>query len=153
MTEGIRITTNNFKYAAWYLRLAALAVDKILILTLVLLIVPGSGRVMTLLAGGNWQEAFYFLGTFDGVWLVAVLPVYFVVMWGLFSRTLGMMLLKISIVDYNGARLGWVTAVLRLFGFYLCWLPLGLGFLPVLLNKKRQGLHDKLTKTLVVVKR
>jgi uncharacterized RDD family membrane protein YckC len=153
MTEGIRISTNNFKYAAWYLRLAALLIDKAIICLLVLLLVPGSFKIVTLLMGFHLMDALNFLGTIDGIWFIMVPVVYFILTWGFFSRTAGMMLLKTRIADYNGQKIGWMKAVLRVFAFYLSLILLGLGFLPILFDKKRQGLHDKLTKTMVVMKR
>ncbi len=153
MSEGIRISTNNFRYAAWYLRLAALLIDKLIVFLLVLLLVPGSFKVVSLIMGYNLIDAFYFMGSFDGMWFVLFPVVYFILMWGYFSRTLGMMVLKTRIADYNGKKIGWIKAILRVFGFYLSLILLGLGFLPILFDKKKQGLHDKLTKTMVILKR
>ena len=50
----------------------------------------------------------------------------------------------------DGAPIGWRTAALRTIGTGLAVLPFFLGFLPVLLTKKRRGLNDLFAGTVVV---
>jgi uncharacterized RDD family membrane protein YckC len=153
MSDGIRISTNNFKYAPWYLRILSLLIDKVMITLLVLLIFPSTFKVFSLLGGAHWDQLPAFLTGMEGIWLLVILPLYFVVMWGVFSRTVGMMIMKIRLADMNGKKIGWIKSVLRVFGFYLSVLLLGLGFLPVIFDRRGQGIHDKLTHTQVILKR
>lgn len=152
MTEGIRVSTHNFKYAAWHLRLAALIIDQALMKIMVFLVVPGSFKITSLVFGQHWSEIPQFMLGSDGMWLLIMPFAYMLVMQGVFSRTLGMILLKMRIANLDGKRIDWLKATLRTFGFILCLVTFGLGFLPILFDKKRQGLHDRLTKTMVVMK-
>ena len=59
MAEGIRVSTNNFKYAAWYHRLAALCIDMAVVKAFVFIIFPGSLGIFTIVFGilseGVWR--------------------------------------------------------------------------------------------------
>ena len=153
MSDEIRVSTNNFKYAPWYRRLAALLIDIALVKALVFLFSPGSLVIFTLIFGQHWTDILPFLITFNGMWLWFAPFIYMVVMQGWLSRTVGMFVLKTRVADANGKKIGWLKAVFRTFGYFLSGILLGLGFLPILFDKKRQGLHDKLTKTFVIMKR
>lgn len=83
--------------------------------------------------------------------LVPLLPVLMVVLWWRFQGTPGKLLLGCRIVD---ARTGghprlW-QALVRLLGCVLSALPLGLGFLWIIWDRRHQGWHDKLARTLIV---
>ncbi len=72
--------------------------------------------------------------------------------WIFWMATPGKMLMDIKIVDAKSigkARNG--QLVLRYFGYILSAIPLGLGFLWILIDKKNQGWHDKLSSTLVIM--
>jgi uncharacterized RDD family membrane protein YckC len=66
--------------------------------------------------------------------------------------TVGKHAMNIAVTDLNGNRISVSRATKRFVGKILAALPFFAGFLPVLFNKKRQGIHDKITKTLVVVR-
>ncbi|MBI5461943.1 MAG: RDD family protein [Gammaproteobacteria bacterium] len=73
------------------------------------------------------------------------------VLWWRFQGTPGKLLLGCRIVDArNGGRPRLWQVLVRLFGYALSALPLGLGFLWVIWDKRHQGWHDKLARTLVV---
>lgn len=153
MAEGVRISTNNFQYAVWYRRLAAYLIDKVLVIVVVMLLVPGSMLVVDLIGGRHWAELLQYFLNWPGMCFWLAFFVYFLVMWGLMSRTVGMVLMKIKVVDVNGKKIGWLKAIFRVFGLLLSEIVLFLGFLPIIFDKKRQGLHDKLTKSFVIMKR
>jgi uncharacterized RDD family membrane protein YckC len=152
MTDGIRISTNNFTYAEWHLRLRALIIDMLLVNVAVLLLVPGSMKLIYLLTGGLWSDlSTFFVG--EGMGFLIAPLIYLTFFWGFFSRTVGMMVMKTKVADKDGKNISWIVAILRVFAYVLAGLLLFLGFLPIIFDKKRQGLHDKLTKTFVIVKR
>jgi uncharacterized RDD family membrane protein YckC len=75
--------------------------------------------------------------------------VYFLV--GKNGQTLGKRLTNIRIVRKDGQPLTASDAILRnIIGYFLCGLTLLLGFLWVMIDPERQGLHDKIANTLVV---
>ncbi|MBI2877694.1 MAG: RDD family protein [Candidatus Tectomicrobia bacterium] len=66
------------------------------------------------------------------------------------GQTLGKFLLQIRVVGADREKVGGLQALSRAIGYSLSFLPLGLGFLWILLDKNRQGWHDKLAGTLVI---
>jgi uncharacterized RDD family membrane protein YckC len=74
---------------------------------------------------------------------------YFVFFWGVQGATPGKKALGLMVVDLEGrSPIGVGPALLRLLGYSLSGLPLGLGFLLVPLTGR--GLHDRMAGTLVV---
>ena len=68
------------------------------------------------------------------------------------QATLGKMALGVKVVDLDGDRISFGRATGRFFAKYLSALALGIGFLMVIWHEKKQGLHDIVAGTLVVVK-
>jgi uncharacterized RDD family membrane protein YckC len=70
--------------------------------------------------------------------------------WALLGQTPGKSLMGVRISRVTGQPLTIRRAMLRYLGYWLSALPLGLGFLWVLVDDRRQGWHDKLAGTCVV---
>jgi uncharacterized RDD family membrane protein YckC len=73
------------------------------------------------------------------------------IFWIYKSATPGKMLIKAIIVDAN--TYGKPTTkqlLIRNIGYYLSFLPLGLGYFWVIWDKRKQGWHDKLANTVVI---
>lgn len=66
------------------------------------------------------------------------------------QATLGKMLLRLKVTDLDGNRISFGRAIGRHFAEYLCILTLNLGYLVNLFTDKRQSLHDKICRTLVL---
>lgn len=75
---------------------------------------------------------------------------YYVYAWTRSGQTAGMALGSIKVVSVTGARPTFWQAVLRYIGFFISAIPLGLGFLWIAFDRRRQGWHDKIAKTYVV---
>jgi uncharacterized RDD family membrane protein YckC len=75
---------------------------------------------------------------------------YFVTFWTLTGQTPGDRLLGILVVPAAGGRFKPMRAVRRFIGLLISAIPLGAGFLPVLVDDKRRGLHDRIGGTVVV---
>ncbi len=72
-------------------------------------------------------------------------------LWWLFQGTPGKVLLGCRIVDaHDGGRPRLWQVLVRLLGYGLSALPLGLGFFWMIWDKRHQAWHDKLARTLVV---
>ncbi|HKS70000.1 MAG TPA: RDD family protein [Ktedonobacterales bacterium] len=69
--------------------------------------------------------------------------------WVLLGQTPGKLLMGLRIERVNGQPLNIRHALLRYVGYWLSAIPLGLGFLWVLVDDKRQAWHDKLAGTYV----
>ena len=70
--------------------------------------------------------------------------------WVLLGQTPGKLLMGLRIARINGQPLTIRRALLRYVGYWLSAIPLGLGFLWVLADDRRQAWHDKLAGTYVV---
>jgi uncharacterized RDD family membrane protein YckC len=61
--------------------------------------------------------------------------------------------LRIRVCDPRGATVSPARALLRFGALLLAALPLFAGFLPVLFDERRRGLHDLIARTVVVEQR
>ena len=77
-------------------------------------------------------------------------PTYLVLFWTLTGETPGMRVMGVRVVRSDGRRLSLWVAIKRLFGYFVCFFTLGLGFVWVLLDDQRQGLHDIIAGTVVI---
>lgn len=150
MTE-IRISTNNFQYASALKRLGALAIDMLIVNLLVLAFVPGAMLILNALS--DVQVLGRFLLGPVGMWFLIMPVIYMFLLWGLLSKSIGMIVMKTRIATESGAKIGWVKAAIRVIGYVISGLLLMLGFLPILFDTKKRGLHDRLAGTVVILKR
>lgn len=75
---------------------------------------------------------------------------YFVTFWATTGQTPGSRVLRIRVVPASGGRLPPRRALVRFVGLTLATLPLFAGFLPILVDERRRGVHDMLARTVVV---
>lgn len=76
--------------------------------------------------------------------------IYFIGMWTWRGQTLGQMVFNMKVVKTDGKNIDLRVAVIRYLGYLLCGLTLGLGYLLIAFDKRKQGLHDKLAETYVI---
>ena len=144
------------EYAGFWRRVLAGWIDGLWIVPLLLFlsslicgnsncfILPGSIDTVTVLEPFQW-----WLSSLSNNILPALLTLWF---WVKYAATPGKMLLDCEIVDaYNGNPITSRQALLRYIGYIISALPLGLGFLWIILDKRKQGWHDKLAGTVVII--
>jgi len=74
-----------------------------------------------------------------------------ILFWVARSATPGKMLIRARIVDARtGGKPTTGQLIGRYLGYYVSTLPLFLGFIWIALDKRKQGWHDKLARTVVV---
>lgn len=132
-------------YAGFGIRVCAAVLDLILFLFLAVpLLYAIHGRAY-FQSGVSDRGAVDFLNMF-------VLPNLLVpLLWLLWSATPGKLAVSIKIADAETGRKPRLRqVVIRLLGYYLSALPLGLGFLWILVDRRKQGWHDKLAGTVVI---
>jgi uncharacterized RDD family membrane protein YckC len=75
---------------------------------------------------------------------------YSVVSWTWFGKTPGKALLGLAVVTDDGSRPGLLRSLARFGGYMLSAIPLGAGFLWILVDDNRRGWHDHIAGTWVV---
>jgi uncharacterized RDD family membrane protein YckC len=82
-------------------------------------------------------------------WL-AVVGSYFVLFWSTAGQTPGMRLMALRVMTPAGVHPGLARSVVRVAALGLAIVPLFAGFLPVLVDGRRRGLHDMIAGTVVL---
>jgi uncharacterized RDD family membrane protein YckC len=134
--EGLVTRGIAFAVDAALINAIALAVGVGVGLALSILSIPHDLQVVLLACGG---AAFV-------VWTVA----YFVVFWSTTGQTPGNRLMHIRVCRDDGAVLTPRRSLARFGALLLAALPLLAGFLPVVVDDRRRGVHDMLAGTVVV---
>jgi uncharacterized RDD family membrane protein YckC len=108
---------------------------------------PPLSSIDQILSGGmlchaaNWVRLF----------LTALLaPGYFALFWSLGGQTLGQYAMGLRVVRLDGKRMTFLRSIARWIGYLLSFFALGIGYLWILWDDRRQGFADKLAKTVVV---
>ena len=92
-------------------------------------------------------------------WLVALLAAagwlfvivsYFALFWSTTGQTPGMRVMRLRVIDRSGEPPHLLRALVRVVGLGLAIIPLFAGFLPVLFDARRRGIHDLLAGTAVI---
>jgi uncharacterized RDD family membrane protein YckC len=88
-------------------------------------------------------------------WLMLILSIafpflYLLFFWMLSGQTPGKFFLRLRIIRQDGGRVRLHQSLRRLLGYWLAILTLGIGFLYVLVDDRRRGLHDRLAGTCVI---
>jgi len=133
------------EYAGFWVRLGATLIDTVIIMI-----------VLTIPLSFIYGEQYWFGGQYIyGFWHVIlgyVVPVVATIwFWLRFMGTPGKMALKLKIVDAKtGNKLSTGQAIGRYFAYLVSMIPLGLGFLWIGIDSRKQGWHDKLAGTVVI---
>lgn len=125
-------------------RLAAILYD-CLLLTAVLFVATA---VLMPFIGGNAVES----GNLAyNAFLFLISLLYFAWHWVKGGQTLGMRSWHIFVINESMQNPNWKQATLRFFSAFLSLLLLGLGFVWSLFDKNKLALHDRLSKTKLIV--
>lgn len=85
-------------------------------------------------------------------WQFYAFAIYTTICWHYWAATPGKMLCRLKIIDAKtGGPMGDWQSILRLLGYIVSALPLGLGFFWISFNKKRKGWHDHFAGTEVIL--
>jgi uncharacterized RDD family membrane protein YckC len=75
---------------------------------------------------------------------------YFIYFHGLTGQTVGKLALGLKVVKCDGDTIGFGRATVRYFGSFISLLFLGLGFVWIAFDGRKQGWHDKMAGSFVV---
>lgn len=127
MALGLPKSATN--YAGYEQRLYACAIDMLLLIFVSVLLRFSQNGILVLLTQAG----------------------YFIFCWYRFSgKTLGNKMMKIRVVSEDEKAITLKQASIRYGGFLLSEIVFFVGFLWIFWNKKRQGWHDKMAKTMVI---
>jgi len=134
------------RYAGIATRALALAVDVAIAQVIVLTGVAVLGLVASLAGEFHLGPTGRVLAA--GLWALAV-GAYFVTFWSTAGQTPAMRMMDIHVATPTGEIPGIARSIVRLIGLVLAIIPFFAGFLPVLFDDRRRGIHDMLAGTVV----
>jgi uncharacterized RDD family membrane protein YckC len=76
---------------------------------------------------------------------------YFTFFIGRTGQTPGKKLMGIKVIRTDGKHLSYTKSLLRWFGYFLSFSVFFLGFVWIIFDRKKQGWHDKLVDSKVVI--
>ena len=149
------VQSGNVEYAGFGIRFLAWLID-FFILFFLSFIIGFIFRGFTYLIG--WSGAYLIIGwggvSFDFIdyFLGFVTDLlYLTLFWSSsFQGTPGKILLGLKIVDANGNKISYSAALIRYISTIISSLLLGIGYLLIIFDGKKQALHDKLASTYVI---
>ncbi len=149
----------DFPYAGFWVRAAARIVDLVLILAAFNLFWLGDRYGAD---AGWWAPSFlgeegappdagFSLATvLRGVFFFGFPVFYYVFLHGAYGQTFGKMAMRIKVLNADGSPLDYTKAFLRYLAYFLCDLTLDIGYAWAAFDPRKQGLHDKVCRTIVV---
>jgi len=136
--------------AGFGLRLIAVLIDGLVYTLALLLVALGLGGIIGQFGAANPQllSMMILLALFVLLVLGSLYRVFFI---GYCGQTPGKMVTRIKVVRTNGDEIGFGAAIFReVIGKLISALLFGCGYLMVLFDDQKQGLHDKIADTYVV---
>lgn len=146
--KALRHQDDEGHYAGFVSRLGAFVVD----VCIIVLIFSVAGDVIEYLVNAVSDHHFTFsqIPIISIALLVVLSFAYCAYPLAMSGRTLGMTLLGLRVVRYDGSGLNAKHAIVRVLAFPLSILTLGIGLLLILLRRDRCALHDLIADTAVV---
>jgi len=147
----------NVEYAGFGIRLLAWLIDSLVLLFLSFIIVLFSSFfigfiIIYVSVVPQHSSIVKLLSSFIGVFIgFSVNLSYFILYWSSkFQGTPGKILLGLKIVDANGNKISYSTALIRYISTIISSLLLGIGYLLIIFDGRKQALHDKFASTYVI---
>jgi uncharacterized RDD family membrane protein YckC len=142
----------GFQYAGFWWRLLAYAIDAVISLCI---FVPLGAIVGVMIAasGEDAQSPSMLIARF-GINVVSILVTWLYYAFcesSAWQGTVGKKLIGLRVTDTAGQRIGFGQATGRHFGKMLSGLILGFGFIMIAFTEQKQGLHDQMAGTLVLM--
>lgn len=151
-----------YKYAGFWRRFIAYMIDGCIISAIFILLAFIAGVAFfagTLSGGGNtlmadWENPQKLASLTLWFWVFSSLVniAYFTYFYGTTGRTPGKMLLGLQVVSTEGTPISFGIAFLRSVGYMISSLVFCLGFIWIGFDRKKQGWHDKIAGTVVIIR-
>ena len=148
----------QFEYVGFGPRLLALILDSLLVTAitsplLVLLYGSVNPDLSEIPESLTLQEQLTYSRGIGEVLIDWAFPTGYVIgLWAWICATPGKLVLRMAVVDAKtGQRASLLQYIIRYFAYFVSALPLFLGFFAVLWSDRKQGWHDKIAGTVVIV--
>lgn len=135
-------------YAGIVTRAVAFVIDALLVDTAMIVLTGCVALMLSVLVPDGVEPGVAGIVAGLGAWGL-VGATYFVAFWTLTGQTAGMRVMRLSVTDGSGNRPRLARSLVRLIGMWLAAIPLMAGYALILVDGRRQGLHDKLAGTFV----
>jgi uncharacterized RDD family membrane protein YckC len=144
-SNEIEINGTPFEYVGFWSRLGASIIDSIIIIVITL-------PTLYLIYGGDYFNSEEFIQGFSDLIISYVFPLVATILFWIYKcATPGKIALSVKIVDAKTGNNPTVRqSTIRYLGYYVSLIPLGLGFLWIAWDAKKQGWHDKMAGTVVI---
>ena len=154
----MRPASGHHHFAGFWSRAAARVIDLLIIIAAFNLIYladrlgadAGLWTGMGLGEGSSAGAGLSMANVLRGLFFLTFPVFYYVYLHAMYGQTFGKMALKIKVVNEDGTPLDYRKAFLRWLGYFLCDLTFYIGYLWAAFDPRKQGLHDKVCKTVVV---
>jgi uncharacterized RDD family membrane protein YckC len=141
------VTFHAVPYAGVATRAVALAIDALIVEGGLLILAAMTSLVAQLVGGVHLGTVGKLIAA--SAWAL-ITATYFVAFWSAEGQTPGMRSMRVVVTTADGyAPPGVLRSVIRVVALGLCIIPCFLGFLPVLFDDRRRGLHDMAAGTVV----
>ncbi|AZN68856.1 MULTISPECIES: RDD family protein [Acinetobacter] len=136
--------SDKYEYAGFWIRVGAAILDTIIILAILIpLMMLLSPSVTDNLTRTSWSWT---------DWIGQILSaVFYIFCWVKFAGTPGKRLLRLKVLDeQTGNHVSVGQGIIRYIGYIPATLVLFIGLIWIAFDRKKQGWHDKMAKTVVV---
>ncbi|APR70080.1 RDD family protein [Acinetobacter haemolyticus] len=136
--------SDKYEYAGFWIRVGAAILDTIIILAILIpLMMLLSPSVTDNLTRTTWSWT---------DWIGQILSaVFYIFCWVKFAGTPGKRLLRLKVLDeQTGNHVSVGQGIIRYIGYIPATLVLFIGLIWIAFDRKKQGWHDKMAKTVVV---
>lgn len=148
---------SSFKFVGFWKRFLAVIIDSGILfgITIVFQSMFNSGSIISFFEA-NSLEQFEKISkssnsNLSGLISLIVGLFYYIIFWVNYDgATPGKRLLAIKIIKEDGTKVSYATAIIRYLGNLVSGFVFGLGYLWVVLDKKKQSWHDKIANTYVI---
>ncbi|HAS04238.1 MAG TPA: RDD family protein [Dehalococcoidia bacterium] len=144
------------EFAGFWRRFAAFAIDAVVLSVVSSIFVPfhhlGYIRLWNPDILGGISDWFILpqIILFNLITLIIVIG-YFVIFWAWRGQTPGKIVMNIRVIRPDSSDITFPVAFLRYLGYIISAVPLFFGFIWIAFDKQKQGFHDKIAGTFVVI--
>ncbi len=152
----------TYRFAGFWRRFVAYMIDGFIIgmISLILMIIAGIAYIAGAMSGNGGaliakiSDPVQMASLTLWIWACSILMniAYFTYFHGSTGRTPGKRLLGLQVVSADGSSISYGIAFLRSVGYLVSSLVFCLGYIWIGFDKKKQGWHDKIAGTVVIVR-